>query len=582
MQKELDKLSNQARFVKMIIDGKLTVSKKKKSVLVAELKKLGFTAYPKVRDASKDGETEEVVENDVDDDSATQAGASDYDYLLGMAIWSLTQERVEKLLKQIGDKEVEIDAIIKLSPKDLWNRDLDAFLDVWNAELDDEKKRKRKIAGIGRRASAKLGLSGKPSKRKRKGGDDSDASDDDFIVGKKKPAVKSVIDRLKGKGPSTMLSYFSNPAPPPKTKPKAKVPTTVAAPKPASSDNDFMDIDDFASDATPGAEPQVIAIKKREKPAATKTKIPIKPPAPASSSHNDDMSDDEIFAAVAKQAESLKASDPPARRARAATKKVTKYIASDSDDDSIGDDLGDVSMMVKGIENGGGEGSGSGSRTFFSNTAARPTSSHGLPRGIPKQKTAVDITEDSDGIDETDYRGLIPQGSPTRPAARRAGEAMASDIDVDMEDSFEMPPPKSIPLPKAKPLIKAKAAPPAKKKLVKTKPAASIVKKAVPLSPAAKAYAAKQEKAKALITKPAPKKGGKKAILSDEEEEDDLANDIISDEDEEDEAVVRPGRAAAARPGRRAVQTKKYTFSDDDSEAEESEQDVSFDVDESD
>ena len=46
-----------------------------------------------------------------------------------MAIWSLTQERVEKLRRQIGDKEEEIDALIKLTPKDIWSVDLDAFVE---------------------------------------------------------------------------------------------------------------------------------------------------------------------------------------------------------------------------------------------------------------------------------------------------------------------------------------------------------------------------------------------------------------------------------------------------------------------
>ena len=446
MQRDLDRLSNQARFVKMIIDGDLVVSKKKKSVLVSELKRLNFKPFPKVSDASKGGETEDIVENDDEggEDSVTKAGASDFDYLLGMAIWSLTLERVEKLLAQIGDKEMEIDALIKLSPKDLWNSDLDDFLAVWNAELDDEKKRAKKIRGIGRRASAKLGIGAKPSKRKRKGGDDSDdMSDDDFVVAKKKPAIKSVMDRVKNKESSTLLSYFNNPAPAPKTKPKSKVPAVVPAPKPTTNDEDFMDIDDVVSDAKSGADIQPLAVKKRGKLVAAQSKVPVKPPAPASPS-DIDMSEDEMFAAMEKAAESRKVSDPPARQPRAAAKKVAKYVLDDSeesDSDSNGDDmLGDVSMMVKGI--GSGENPGSGSRPLFSNTAGRPTSSHGLPRSISKPKPIVDLGDDSDEMDQTDYKSLIPQGSPMRPAARRAGEVIGSDEDEDMEDSFNMPPPK--------------------------------------------------------------------------------------------------------------------------------------------
>lgn len=66
----------------MIIDGKLIVSKKKKTVLVEELKKLGFTPFPKVADAKMAGEDEQAED---DDESDRDVGANDYDYLLGVS-----------------------------------------------------------------------------------------------------------------------------------------------------------------------------------------------------------------------------------------------------------------------------------------------------------------------------------------------------------------------------------------------------------------------------------------------------------------------------------------------------------------
>lgn len=70
----------------MIIDGKLVVSKKKKAVLVSELKAKGFRPFPKVADASKEGETEETLENEDDAAEDTEPGANDYDYLLGVSL----------------------------------------------------------------------------------------------------------------------------------------------------------------------------------------------------------------------------------------------------------------------------------------------------------------------------------------------------------------------------------------------------------------------------------------------------------------------------------------------------------------
>jgi DNA topoisomerase-2 len=86
LQKELTKMSNQAKFIKMIIDGKLIVSKKKKAVLVQELKKLGFTPFPKVDDAKKNGEVEDAQQDDEEsEETETEVNANDYDYLLGVS-----------------------------------------------------------------------------------------------------------------------------------------------------------------------------------------------------------------------------------------------------------------------------------------------------------------------------------------------------------------------------------------------------------------------------------------------------------------------------------------------------------------
>ena len=154
MQKDLKRLTNQARFIQMIIDQKLNISKKKKAILIAELKKLSFDPFPKVKDATKAGETEDVVEEDAEDsDVATDASA--YDYLLGMPLWSLTQERVDRLLKQIGDKEDEVNVLMKKSKEDLWEADLEDFINEWRFQLEDEKHRQKNIRK-GRRESKKF------------------------------------------------------------------------------------------------------------------------------------------------------------------------------------------------------------------------------------------------------------------------------------------------------------------------------------------------------------------------------------------------------------------------------------------
>lgn len=83
--------------MKMIVDKQLVVSNRKKNDLMAELRRLKFRPFPKVAKAKAAGETEDVQLEDEEDEaeeSVKDAGATDYDYLLGMAIWSLTKEKV--------------------------------------------------------------------------------------------------------------------------------------------------------------------------------------------------------------------------------------------------------------------------------------------------------------------------------------------------------------------------------------------------------------------------------------------------------------------------------------------------------
>lgn len=78
------KLKNQARFIKEINDGELVVSRKKKSVLVQELRDRKYEAFPP--GAEKDKSSEEKMDDSDPEDDATEPGsARDFDYLLGVS-----------------------------------------------------------------------------------------------------------------------------------------------------------------------------------------------------------------------------------------------------------------------------------------------------------------------------------------------------------------------------------------------------------------------------------------------------------------------------------------------------------------
>ena len=99
LQLELERLTNQARFISMIVNKELVVSGRKKVDIVAELRKKDFRPFPKVAKAKAAGETEDVVEEDEEDEDEEKAGKGihDYDYLLQMSISSLTKEKVSRV-----------------------------------------------------------------------------------------------------------------------------------------------------------------------------------------------------------------------------------------------------------------------------------------------------------------------------------------------------------------------------------------------------------------------------------------------------------------------------------------------------
>lgn len=88
-------LSNRAKFIKLIIDGKLNLRNKPKDDVISELTKLNF--------------------DKVD---------SSYDYLLNMSIQSMTKEKYESLVKEVQDNTNESIRISKILPLDMYVDDL--------------------------------------------------------------------------------------------------------------------------------------------------------------------------------------------------------------------------------------------------------------------------------------------------------------------------------------------------------------------------------------------------------------------------------------------------------------------------
>nr|XP_022901455.1 DNA topoisomerase 2 [Onthophagus taurus] len=197
---EADKLNNQARFIMEKCSGELVVENKKRKTIVDELIRRNYSPDP-VKEWKKrmtdeeeeagegDEETEEQEETEalakpskssskpIDPEKAFKnlTDVKKFDYLLGMSMWMLTEERKNDLLRQRDVKITELDILKKKTPAHLWREDLDAFMEKLDAV--EEKERKDELGDV-----AKI----KESKSKN-------------VLGKKKINLLEVLPSPKGR-----------------------------------------------------------------------------------------------------------------------------------------------------------------------------------------------------------------------------------------------------------------------------------------------------------------------------------------------------------------------------------------------
>ncbi|TPX18909.1 uncharacterized protein E0L32_011387 [Thyridium curvatum] len=501
------KLCNQYRFVQEIMEGKLVVSRKKKAVLVEELRARKYEAFSKaekkIKTSDEEAEEEQQQAEEVAED--TDTGSRDYDYLLSMPIYSLTNERLEKLKKEIEAKKAEHDELDKLSEKDLWCRDLDDFVEEWENQIRLDAEIQTTIRRMGRRVSKKIGAG-----RGRRAKDD-----DDYMEKKPARAPKAQIQKVETKTHQRFAEMFSG-------KPKAK-PAASAGMDGAS--DEFSD-DDFAA---LGKTKTV----KRESPEDSE------PPAPSQDAAN-------------------------GRGKRAAASKAKTWIIDDDSDSDMDDDkmLGDVGAMVKGIGQSAADGA-NGRLSLFAMSRPETSSGEGnSASSLPKVRAKPSKTFDFDSHDDTNYEALA-LSSPRK-------STKAEEVDDFLSDDDDLPAPAATTKASsaaAAPLVakKGRGRPagaknkPKEDKPAATKKAAASKAKPVTLSPAAKAYAAKKAKAKTFISSdeededmpdrdespaPAPRAAARgrpgraaaakaKPIYIDDDEDED-EDSLVVDEDDDD------------------------------------------------
>jgi len=109
LEKEIMVLSNKAKYIKENLEGTIDLRKKKKQEIIAMLVEKGY----------------DTIDND-----------EDYKYLVKMPMDSVSEENVEKLLKEHGEKICELETVKSTTIQQMWLKELEAL----ETEYDKYKK----------------------------------------------------------------------------------------------------------------------------------------------------------------------------------------------------------------------------------------------------------------------------------------------------------------------------------------------------------------------------------------------------------------------------------------------------------
>ena len=136
LEKTVVLLSNKARYIQENLDSTIDLRRKKKQEIINLLEERGY--------------------DNVDDDN-------EYKYLIKMPMDSVLEENVEKLLKEKGDKESELEVIKKTTIEEMWLTELDKLAleyERFRKETSETHAIKKKVKNV-KKKSPKLIITSK-------------------------------------------------------------------------------------------------------------------------------------------------------------------------------------------------------------------------------------------------------------------------------------------------------------------------------------------------------------------------------------------------------------------------------------
>jgi DNA topoisomerase-2 len=117
LERELMRLSNRAKYIQENLDGTIDLRKKKKEQVIEMLETKGY---------------DKMIDSDDNEPN--------YKYLIKMPMDSVTEENVEKLNKEHGDKSTELEIVKSTSINKMWLNELETLKEQY-AEYKEERTR---------------------------------------------------------------------------------------------------------------------------------------------------------------------------------------------------------------------------------------------------------------------------------------------------------------------------------------------------------------------------------------------------------------------------------------------------------
>merc|ERR1719424_516769 len=137
---QLDLIDNKLRFVQLVVSETLQVDGRKGEMLCADMRKHNLKHKRDI-----DGKSEGLEQLSV----AEELGPLGFKYLVGMKLWTLTEDRLRELKKQHEEKTLEVAELEATTLETMWERDLvklEKALDQQDADDAKEAEAGAKLA----------------------------------------------------------------------------------------------------------------------------------------------------------------------------------------------------------------------------------------------------------------------------------------------------------------------------------------------------------------------------------------------------------------------------------------------------